>query len=221
MSDRQQLIAGLSHDLAPVKPVASVAGPALAWALLSAFYVVGITHLFGPLRPTALEQLATQPRFLAETLLGAAALAVAALIGFKASVPGALTRRMALTGVLLVGTWVGCYVFGLISPALEPSMLGKRPHCVVETFLFALPPLLVGLLLARRWYPLEPVRAGVWLGLTAGLLPALYMQLACMYIPQHILLFHIAPGLAVAAVAAPLAWFVLSPRLRGGPARDD
>jgi hypothetical protein len=221
MSDRQQLIAGLSRDLTPVKPLASVAGPALAWALLSALYVVGITHLFGPLRPTAFEQLATQPRFLAETALGVVALVVAALIGFRAAVPGALTRRTALAGLLLVGAWVACYVFGLVSPALEPSMLGKRPHCVVETFLFALPPLLVGLLLARRWYPLEPVRAGLWIGLTAGLLPALYMQLACMYIPRHILAFHIAPGLAVAALAAPLAWLFLSPRWRDNPERGD
>jgi hypothetical protein len=35
-------------------------------------------------------------------------------------------------------------------------------------------------------------------GLAAGLIPALYMQIACMYDPGHILLFHILPGLSVA-----------------------
>jgi hypothetical protein len=212
MTDRQLLIDKLSNNLPPVRPATAVNRLALIWLLLSGLYVIAVTHFFGPLRPTALEQLATQPRFLAETLLGLVALTLAALVGFRAAIPGALSHRLRLVATLLLCGWVGCYLFGLFSPALEPSMLGKRPHCVVETFLFALAPLALALLLARRLFALQPGRAALWLGLTAGLLPALYMQLACMYVPEHILKFHIAPGLAVAVLAVPLGWLILRGR---------
>ncbi len=91
-------------------------------------------------------------------------------------------------------------------------MLGKRPHCFVETLFYALPPLVLGCYLTRRLFPLRPLRTAMAVGLAAGMLPALYMQLACMYIPDHILKFHIAPGLGVAAVAVPLAWWMLARR---------
>ena len=54
-------------------------------------------------------------------------------------------------------------------------------------------------------------RAGALLGLAAGSLPALMMQIACMYSPEHILAFHIGPALAVAGAGAALgAWLMRS-----------
>jgi hypothetical protein len=43
------------------------------------------------------------------------------------------------------------------------------------------------------------------IGLAAGMLPALYMQLACMYEPSHILGYHILPGLLMVGAAAGIA----------------
>ena len=37
------------------------------------------------------------------------------------------------------------------------------------------------------------------------MLPALYMQLACMYEPTHILTLHVLPGLAMALIGAAVA----------------
>jgi len=37
------------------------------------------------------------------------------------------------------------------------------------------------------------------------MMPALYMQLACMYEPAHILSFHILPGLMMVGVGAVIA----------------
>ena len=53
------------------------------------------------------------------------------------------------------------------------------------------------------------------LGLAAGMLPALYMQIACMYLPAHILQFHILPGLMVVFVGAAVALVSRYPRSRG------
>ena len=205
MSEREQLIAALSRDVPSVKPVRNIDHTALLWMLLSAAYVVAITHLFGPIRPNALAQLASTPRFLGELLCGLAAIAVMAVVGFRAAIPGALTPRLATLGGVLVTVWVGCYVFGLVNPALEPSMLGKRPHCVWETFVYALPPVLLGFALTRRLFPLQPVKAALAFSLAAGLMPALYMQIACMYAPDHILKFHILPGLLMGALGASAA----------------
>lgn len=205
MTDRDDLIASLSAGLPAVKPVANTGVLAAIWLIVSALWVVGVTHFFGPLRPGALEQLGSEPRFLFESLTGVAAIAWISLLAFKAAIPGALSRRFAVIGALLMVLWWGSYLVGLVIPALEPSMLGKRAHCFVETLVYSVPPILLGLFMLRRLYPLQPVRTGMAVSLAAGMLPALYMQLACMYAPDHILLFHMLPGLAMVLAGAALA----------------
>ena len=205
MNNHDELIASLSRDLAPVSRAPDVNGLALAWFLLSAAYVVVVAHLLGPIRPGAFSQLASEPRFLLETLMGLLAIAWASLVAFRAAVPGALTRRFATIGLVLMSLWLAQYVFGLVSPALEPSTLGKRGHCYLETMIYALPPILIALFFARRLYPLRYIRTSMSIGLAAGMLPALYMQLACMYEPAHILTLHVLPGLAMVLIGAAIA----------------
>ncbi len=207
MSRIKTLISELSSDLAPVTAPRNINRLAAAWFLLGALFVVVATLLAGPIRPGALAQLGNHPRFLLETLLGVAAILWVSLSAFRASVPGALTRGFMLTGVALVGIWLAQYVIGFISPALEPSMLGKRGHCALETVLYALPMTLAGLFIVHRRYPLRPAQAGIFVGLAAGMLPALFMQIACMYEPTHIIGYHILPGLLVAVVGALIAAF--------------
>jgi hypothetical protein len=203
MSDiREDLIAELSTGLQPARPPLPLALSAGLWLLLSACFVIAITHWFGPIRPTALSQLATEPRFLLETLLGVLAISYTTVVAFRAAIPGALTRRSALIGAGLMLLWLANYLIGLLSPALAPSMLGKRPHCVVETLLFGLPLAGLAFIMSRRLYSLRPVYTASLFGLAAGMLPALYMQIACMYVPLHILTMHILPGLLVAVVSA-------------------
>ena len=75
MNKHDDLIASLSRDLAPVSPAPNVNTLAIAWFLMSAIYVVAVTHLFGPIRTGAYAQLFSEPRFLLESLLGIAAIA--------------------------------------------------------------------------------------------------------------------------------------------------
>ena len=205
MNKYDRLIEDLSADLAPVAAAPRINGWAMAWFIASAVYVVIVTHLFGPLRPGAVSQLATEPRFLFECLLGVAAILWASFLAFRDAVPAALSRGFAAGGVFLVTLWLAQYVFGLVSPALEPSELGERHYCYLETIFFALPPVLAGMFLVRRLYPLQPVRTAMAIGLAAGMLPALYMQLACMYEPVHILTFHILPGLTMVLLGGLIA----------------
>lgn len=205
MSKRDELIADLSRDLPPVRRAPNPDRQASAWLGLGAVFVVSASYLAGPVRPGAFAQLLAEPRFLLETLLGAVAICWTGLLAFRGAVPAALTRRFALAGAVLMLAWLAQYVYGLVDPALEPSELGKRGFCSLEVVAWSTPLILVALFLVRRLYPLSFVRTALAVGLAAGMLPALYMQLACMYEPVHILSFHVFPGLSMALVAAAIA----------------
>lgn len=205
-ADTDQLIASLSSGLEPVRPPMRADITALLWLVTSVGFVIGITYWFGPIRANALTQLATEPRFLLETLFGFSAIAFTAFMAFRTAVPGAASRQAVMIGLGLIALWLANYVVGLVYPALEPSMLGKRDHCFSETLLFALPPAGLALLLSRRFYPLRPIYSTALFCLAAAMLPALYMQLACMYAPAHILQMHIVPALLVTLAGTLCAW---------------
>lgn len=214
MARQDDLIQSLCTDLRPVKPVLPATVYALAWMGFSTLYVILITAAGGPLRDGVLEQLATQPRFLLESVWGFVALAMLAVCAFRAAIPGALSKRFLAVSFLLLLIWLLNYVVGIWLPALEPSSQGERHSCWLETVLYAIGPMLIALVLVRRLYPLNPWHTTVCVGLAAGLLPALYMQLACMYLIPHVLAFHILPGLAVGLVGSLVALFFLRTDVR-------
>lgn len=210
---REQLIAELNADLAPVR-----GGQATRWLLpawLAAAALVSLTALLvtGPLRAGSVAALVSAPQFLLESLTGVAAIAALAWAGVQLSVPS-LRSPLALIAapLLLLTAWIAFYVYGLVDPALVPGMTGKREGCWYETTLIGVPALVLGLVFARRLWPLHGARTGLVFGLAAGAVPALLMQFACMYIPQHILLHHVAPGLLLGPVGAVAGWIFLRPR---------
>jgi hypothetical protein len=212
MNQHEKLIEKLSRDLEPVATAPNVNRLGVTWLVLSAIFVASITHLVDPVRPGAYAQLTAEPRFLLETLLGVAAIAWVGVLAFRSAVPGELTRKFAISGLALMALWLAQYVFGLVSPALEPSELGKRSFCYLETMIYAVPLILAGVYLARRLYPLHYKRTAMLLALAAGMIPALNMQIACMYVPSHILQFHILPGLLMVLAGAVLAALWRLPR---------
>lgn len=207
MQNRDTFIAELSKNLAPVKRVPNVNLLAVSWFIVSAIYVVAIIHLFGPIRPGVLSQLISSPRFLLETLLGVAAIFWLSVLAFRDAVPGVLSRRFMIGGFILMVLWLAQYIIGLIIPALEPSSFGKRDSCALETMIYSLPPIYLAWFLIRRLYPLHPMRTAMSISLASGMIPALYMQLACMYDPSHILKFHITPGLLMVLIGVAIAWY--------------
>jgi hypothetical protein len=220
MRDRQQeLIAKLTAELTPVRvatPPLRVAG---LWWLGSWLFVILVTLLTGPVRPGSFAQLATHTQFAAESLVGLLAAALIAAWAFEDSIPGTRRRGLLRIGLATAAVWVIAYVVGLQYPALEPSMAGKRTGCMLQTLLFAGPPTVVGIWLIHRNYrPLAPLRSAALIGLAGAMLPALFMQFACMYDPAHILRFHILPIPGVVVVGVIGAWVarrvLQSPRRR-------
>jgi hypothetical protein len=219
MRNRQQeLIAKLTAELTPVQVASPPLRVAGLWWLGSWLFVILVTLLTGPVRPGSFVQLATHARFAAESLVGLLAAALIAAWAFEDSIPGSRRRGLLYLGLAAAALWVIAYVVGLEYPALEPSMAGKRTGCVLQTLLFAGPPMVVGIWLIHRNYrPLAPLRSAALIGLAGAMLPALFMQFACMYDPAHILRFHILPipGVVVAGVMG--AW--VARRVLRSPAR--
>ena len=200
---RSEVIGNLVADLSPVHHPGRTHARALAWLTGTAIVITGLMLVRAPFRPGFAEQLLAHPRFALESALGAAAIASLALAAFHRVLP-AVRAPWLRTGVPLVATaaWIGLTIYGLTDPALAPSMAGKRPHCFLEVLFLGLPALAAGILILRTYFPLQGVRCGFLLGLTAGAIPALLMQFACMYLVPHMLQFHFLPGFALAGLGA-------------------
>ena len=200
--NRQDLIKQLSTNVPPVTVRNSIFLPALVWFICSWFYVITISLYLGPIRPGALAALFESPQFAYEIMIGLLAGSLFCIIAFLEAIPGC--RKPWLTALAYacgIG-WISCYVAGLSYPALEPSMFGKRAHCVLEAYLYSAPSLISGYRMIYQRYPINAARAGLFLGICAGLLPALFMQIVCMYDPVHILTHHIVPMLLIALSGA-------------------
>jgi hypothetical protein len=135
-----------------------------------------------------------------ENAFGLLAIMAWGLGAFAASIPGATTRWYTRFGLAFTVLWVLDFALGYVSPALEPSMFGKREHCALEAYLYSVPPTIAALWLQMRRYPLRPLQAAMQAATAAAMIPAVMMQLACMYAPTHILQHHVLP-IAILALA--------------------
>jgi len=209
MSSRDQLIASLVDDLTIKKNRWPVVWVATVWWLLSWLYVVTATWLMGPIRVLH-EQYALAPylsdvhahQFHFESLIGLAASLFITIIAWYGSTPAALTKRAICIAFVFLTAWLAFYVVGFFDPAIEPSMVGKREHCYFEAFLYSMPPTLVACFYMLRRYPINKIKTGFLIGLASGVMPALFMQFACMYEPMHIFTYHIVPALFAGLLGA-------------------
>jgi hypothetical protein len=207
VAHRADLIRQLADELRPAPRLRTPHHLAVLWGAGAWLFVVGATIAVQPLRLGFADQLLASPRFAGETLFGLLAGGLAIWVAFAVGSPGRSQRRWIVLALGGLALWAGAYVYGLVSPALEPSMLGKRKLCFLEVLLYGLPTLAVGLLLLRRLAPLQRWSAGLVMGAAAGAMPGLLMQLACMYVPSHIISHHLGPVLGLAllgALAGPL-----------------
>lgn len=219
--DHDKLIGDLVADLRPVRRAGRIGYAVAAWLAIAFGYSLLITLATGPMRPGALQNLLAYPGFAAETVL--AVVVVLALSGgvLRLSIPGAIRpMRQLWLAVLPLIAWVGAYVVGFWHPAHPVSTLGDREVCLWQVFLFSLPTLALMLWFARQQFPLWPRLTGALAGAAAAAIPGALMQFACMYEPFHILVFHLAPMLASAALGAWLGPLVLKVR-RAVPRRRD
>lgn len=209
---RDALIKDLVADAAkPVRNGAQTHLESALWVVLAAVWVVALTHLPGELRPGVMDQLASSPRLWTELALGFGTTVAFAHLAFRSALPGSPSLLLsALPALTLLILWVGLHLYGFVDPTFAPSMHGKREHCEWQVLTFGIPVLACGALVLRRWWP-RGAFSGAALGLAAGALPAMLMQIACMHEPWHILTHHLLPGLALGPIGAVVGFLVLRP----------
>ncbi|MEM1433930.1 MAG: NrsF family protein [Pseudomonadota bacterium] len=201
--DPEELIDRLAADLTPVSFWQRPSVLLTCWLLLSVLTVLGMSLAHAAWRPGALVQLTTVPQFALEILVAAAGICTLIWATVQSALPGALRpSRVVLIFVLSWAPWLALLVLGLYEPALTPSMAGKREDCYLEVMVESLPPLFIGLLMLRRLYPLRGWQTGALLGFASGMIPALLMQLSCMYLVDHAWTHHLAPVLVPALMGA-------------------
>lgn len=136
-------------------------------------------------------------------------------IGFvHEMVPG--SRRRISPGALLV--MVSVLLVAVFAPLFRDyqiiQFLSSGIACLLTGLLFALPAGLLGWLLLRRGFAVNPVSAGLVAGMLGGLAGLGMLELHCQnFEAAHVLVWHIAVVPVSGAVGASLAWML---RLRAG-----
>jgi hypothetical protein len=220
---RQQLIEDLAADLTPVRSPGRTARVTALWLVAAMFYTTIIIFVSGPMRPGGFGNLIAYPMFGVETLIAAVSIVALAIATLRSAIPSPghpLLRIAPAIGLSLL--WLAFYVVGLWQPAHPVSTLGVRDHCILQGLFFGVPNMALMLYYARSLMPLSPRLTGALAGAAAAAIPAAWMQLACMYMPSHILSHHLPPIIELAVAGALLGPFVLDrahavPRSRGEP----
>jgi len=203
----ERLVDSLVTDLRPVRAVRWPMAVAAAVGVEAIVVVVALLVL-GVDSPR-LARLA-DPVFaglVAALALGAAVSAAAAT---TLAIPGrdvdARVRLAALTlPLLLAGIVVAFSPWGSSWTGLW-AVMTEGAHCLRGTVAVAVPAWAAGLLLLRRLGPLDPLRVGLFSGLSALLTAAIVVQLACANCEAwHLALTHYAPLLLLAWAAAATA----------------
>ncbi|NOX50507.1 MAG: DUF1109 domain-containing protein [Gammaproteobacteria bacterium] len=207
-NSQRQLIRDLVADLQPSPQRIGFQALSVIWIAMAIIIVTVAMLALGPIRPGAVDQLLNHPQFTLEMLFGVTSVACFTFSGFSQSIPGTQSRTITRWAWGMCALWVATIVLGFQFPWAEASMLGKREHCTVEAYFYFVPTVVMALWLQQRRFPLYATRAAISAGMAAGLIPAIGMQLACMYEPGHILEFHVAPLVAevCAVVVLSQAW---------------
>jgi len=192
---REALIRDLAGDLKPVRRPGSTALSLLSWCVIAGLYSVAIVLVTGRLRDNSLAELLDAPAYTLEFLVAMGVIGLFARAALRTAIPDDRTwLRSMIAPLLALGAWLALIAWGLaVESAIPPSTLGKRAHCFLEAVFFGVPSFALLLWYARGLLPLRPrVTAGL-AGAAAAALPAMLMQLACMYEPLHTLIYHLSP----------------------------
>jgi hypothetical protein len=207
--ERSDFIDALVAEIRPVRPALPWISAIAIWTLGSTLFVALTILMSGSMRAGLEADLRTL-RLPLELGFGAATLCAAIAASLEVGVPGAPSLLRLLTPVILTGSlWLSMTIYGEAIPGPTVSMDGKRAHCLIEGVMMSVPPTLLALLLLRQRGVRSRELAGALGGMAAASLPAIGMQLAGMYQPEHALRFHLSPVLSLGLLGALAGHFIL------------
>lgn len=164
-----------------------------------------------PFRAGLLTQIQSVPLYFIEVSSGFVALALLGVAMFKSAVPGESKQAM-YWGLASFAIWLATILSGLITPVLEPSMLGKREQCYFEALYYSTASALPVIFLLTRRYSVNAFETAALAAIWIAMAPAFLMQLACMHEPNHALSHHLLPMLLTALIWLPLLFIIIKRR---------
>lgn len=203
--DTNDLIAALTQDLKPVKPLAAPPLRALTFTAAALLVVLALLFLGGA---RAGWPMSAGIEAALMTIAGISS----AVAAFYLAVPDTRLRRMPkLLLALAVLIWAGLclYAFTMMPAGAlreEPAALS----CVIGLVAMSVVPVALGTLMVWRGSPVWRGMAGGAVWLSAASFGAAGMRFLCANDGLgHLLLWHFAPVLALAALGAYLGRFLL------------
>lgn len=213
MKNKHDFINSLANDLKPVHRLTPASLRLLVWAFLIGISVVGIMLFIQPFRSDFLSQLGAN-RFTLESLSLFVSAFLCAYLALHASEPGR-KKPTTLAWLMIAGlvTYALSLAYGYLGhPSLAPSMAGKRPSCFYEVLALSWPGIVLLTYLMRQGLFMTNSRLLSYVALAGAIIPAALMQVACMYIPEHILLSHILPVALIYGIILSIGRFFITNR---------
>ena len=202
MPSQTELIAQLTGELKPVKRLWDPNLRFITWLAASVGVVVAIMLFIQSFRADFSSQLLNF-RFLIETALAVLPTLTLSWVVLRRSVPGLSAPKWLVPAtVAAVVLSLGSLFLGHFGhAATEVSMAGKRPTCLIEVLTLSWIPIAALSFLVLKGYARHSSAMWFCIGLAGASLPMALMQVACMYVPFHNLVFHFLPALVVAAIS--------------------
>jgi hypothetical protein len=198
------LILTLAADAAPVAPLPSVETRLGRWLPVAVGSAAIFAVIFGVRRD--LGDALSRPAFVFPEVLAGITILAALVAALQLSVPDARNRWRGAGAAAAVAVWLGLLLLTSAAAGVSPAAVAREPWhlaCLVRVLVMSIVPtgFLVKFVLAG--YPLSPGRAVTLAALAGGALAAAAVAFVCpIDRPVHVLVSHVAPGLAMAVGGA-------------------
>ncbi|MFQ5470763.1 MAG: NrsF family protein [Gammaproteobacteria bacterium] len=204
--DHKTLIENLVNELTPVKPQQLPMTRALIWYPIFFVVIASVAYLVQEYRTGFISQIAESPRFQIELVSAIAISCVGIYISFVQFVPGEKVHTVSkLIFYISITLFLASIIWSFFDATPHASDEGVRSFCETEVVVYGLITLYIFLFLNRKGLLNISSSKRMQFGLSIALIPALIMQVACMYDPAHALMFHFSPVLIVAFIGIRLS----------------
>jgi hypothetical protein len=216
-SNTDRLIDRLVAEASPVRRLIDPRRRAALWTALALACVAAGAAWFG-VRGDLAREMTVLP-YVARVTLLAATMWLAVVAALRLAVPGADPRAWTRWWPLaLLGAATAAVVVEAVIAAVWGDGAGAPSYhwqCVRKIAIVGTVPAIAAMALIRRAVSLDPVWTVVLGLVAAGAAAALAAEITCpVRLPMHVMLWHVLPIAAVAAIGGGLVWLVVRLRSR-------
>ena len=164
------------------------------WLILTISLNFFSMYIVQGFRPDFFKQLVSYPRFLFEIVSGSLLCIFLLYFSIRILIPGVqLIKKHFIWLSICFSVFFATLLLSWWIPSPPESSLGMRAHCNFEVFVYGT----VGFVITFFYFKNFDLGVSRFqmasISLGSGLVPALFMQMACMYSPSHALVAHYGP----------------------------